>query len=168
MAQKTNNQAKKAGRKKPSTVSLKKKLAAEIRGLADVKKAKPDLTKAKNHVARIKKKKTFGSRLSKSSVDGIEIVRLKKPGDSITGIIGRPSEEMYQGSTYPIVLDGGEVVRIVGNKSLSTQIRYVDGLFQRCRITYEGPDFMKGGQNWKNGRYRKIYSVVPVKYEDGE
>ncbi|MBW8003337.1 MAG: hypothetical protein FVQ80_15210 [Planctomycetes bacterium] len=119
------------------------------------KPTKPHKTEIrKSTVDEITNRRTFEP-FDKPTV-GCRFHRFRKRGESLTGILGFPISNFRQCSSYPLELDSGEVVEIVGNRFLHQQIRKGGLCGQRVEIVYQGREFMGGGH------YRKIYRVFKI------
>ena len=84
--------------------------------------------------------------------------RFRIRGDTIEGKLGKGIPNFRQGTSYPLTLDNGETVEIVGNRILHSLIRQGELVGQRVRITFVG------SEAYRAGHYRKIYRVFKVQY----
>lgn len=112
----------------------------------------------KEQIDKVKKRRTFNP--PTNSQTGNRIIRLKTIGETIIGFLGWPIINFQEGTSYPIQLESGEVIEIIGNKLLHKQIREGELCGQKVEIVYQGKDYYHGGI----GHYRKVYRVF--KYED--
>jgi len=90
---------------------------------------------------------------------GCRFIRFRKRGEAVTGILGYPIANFRIGTSYPLQLDDGEIVEIVGNKLLHRQIREGELCGRRVEIAYQGREFLAGGH------HRKIYRVYKLSDE---
>ncbi len=93
-------------------------------------------------------------------VVGCRFLRLNKPGEKAIGRLGFPIKNFRQCTSYPLRLDSGEIIELVGNKLLHKQIREGDLSGQRVEIEYQGREATR------YGHYRKIYRVFKIGYGD--
>lgn len=138
--------------------SAEKKLADALLAKAVQRKADPDkfsraarLTRAAVKSPRHEYNRFF------SCVDQLPIHYFHAVGESLTGILGEPDQEMWRGSTYPLLLDDGRVVRLPGNRMLHKLIDAADCIGQRVTITYKGKLYYRYG-----GHYQKVFSLEPA------
>ncbi len=89
-------------------------------------------------------------------VVGCRFHRFRIRGESVTGQLGFPIPNFRQGTSYPMQLDSGEIVEIIGNKLLHKQIREGKLYGRRVKIVYQGREFRTGGH------CRKIYRVFKI------
>jgi len=87
---------------------------------------------------------------------GCRFIRFRQRGQEIDGYLGFPIPNFRMNTSYPMKLDSGEIVEIVGSKLLHKQIKGGKLCGQRVRIVYEGRDFTHAGH------HRKIYRVFKV------
>jgi len=128
-------------------------------GLMSKLKTKPRKAEiCKETIDKIEKSRTFNP--PKNSQTGNRIVRLQEPGESIIGFLGWPITNFHEATSYPIKLESGEIVEILGNRLLHKQIREGDLCGQKVEIVYQGRDYKHG----TGGHYRKVYRVY--KYEE--
>lgn len=111
----------------------------------------------KDQVDGIISRRTFEP-YSKPTI-GCRFMRLKNPGENIIGQLGFPIRNFRQGTSYPLQLDNGEVVEIVGNRLLHKQIREGELCGQRVEIVYQGSEYTH------YGHWRKVYRVFKVGYD---
>lgn len=123
--------------------------------MAAKKKADPNkharaqrLTKAAEKSPRFEYNRGF------SVIDQLPIHYFHDRGETLTGILGEPGQEIWHGSTYPLLLDSGRVVRLPGNKNLSKLIQAGDYIGLRVTIEYRGKKYIRYG-----GHYEKIYKI---------
>lgn len=107
-------------------------------------------------VDRIVRKRTFEP--FDRPVIGCRFIRFRKRGESITGQLGFPVENFRQGASYPLQLDSGEIVEIVGNKQLHRLISKGELCGRRVRIEYQGRQFLT------SGHHRKIFRIYQQKH----
>jgi hypothetical protein len=112
----------------------------------------------KDLVDKITKLRTFNP--PENSQTGNRIVRLQEPGESIIGFLGWPITNFREGTSYPVQLESGEIVEIIGNRLLHKLIREGDLCGQKIEIVYQGRDYAHG----LGGHYRKVYRVF--RYEE--
>lgn len=130
-------------------------LADKIAKLAAKKKPDPNkMARAARMTAAAKKSPRFEYNRGFSVIDDLPIHYFHDRGESVVGILGEPGEEMWRGSTYPLVLDTGRIIRLPGNRLLHKAIQTGDFVGQRVKITYEGKHYYRYG-----GHYQKVYSV---------
>jgi len=89
---------------------------------------------------------------------GCRFVRFRMRGESVEGMLGFPIPNFQQSTSYPLQLDSGEVVEIVGNRLLHKLIREGELCGRRVRIQYVGRDFIA------RGHHRKIYRAFEVDF----
>ena len=89
---------------------------------------------------------------------GCRFYRFKKRGDTIEGKLSKGIKNFRQPTSYPLKLDSGEIVEIVGNRILHALIQRGELVGQRVRITFIGSEATFAGH------YRKVYRVFKVKY----
>ena len=87
---------------------------------------------------------------------GCRFFRFRKRGETIEGKLGKGIPNFRQGTSYPLELDNGETVEIVGNRILHDLIRRGELVGQRVRITYVG------AEAYRAGHYRKVYRVFKI------
>ncbi len=110
----------------------------------------------KETVDKIVKRRNFEP--YEQPVVGCRFHRFKVKGESITGILGFPVTNWRQSTSYPLQLDSGEIVEIVGNRLLHKLIREGDLYGQRIEIQYVGREFPAGGPY----RFKKVYRVFKI------
>ena len=108
----------------------------------------------KSLIDRITNRRTFEP-FDKPQV-GCRFIRFKQRGQEVAGYLGFPIINYRQPTSYPLKLDTGEIVEIVGNKLLHKQINEGELCGQRVRIIYQGREFTHAGH------HRKIYRVFKV------
>ena len=112
----------------------------------------------KETIDRITKTRTFNPPIN--SQTGNRIVRLKTIGESVIGFLGWPITNFREGTSYPLQLESGEIIEVIGNALLHKQIKQGDLCGQKVEIVYQGRDYIHGFR----GHYRKVYRVY--KYEN--
>lgn len=110
----------------------------------------------KDEIDKLTNRRTFEP-WEKPSV-GCRFHRFRKRGDTVEGRLGKGIPNFRQGTSYPLKLDNGETVEIVGNRVLHKLIRRGELVGQRVRITYVG------AEAYRAGHYRKVYRVFKVQY----
>ena len=90
---------------------------------------------------------------------GCRFIRFKEPGESVAGRLGFPINNFQQCTSYPLVLDSGEVVEVVGNRLLHKQIREGELCGVRVEIVYQGLEWTRFGHR------RKIYRVYKISHD---
>jgi hypothetical protein len=129
---------------------------AQIRARAA--KAKPDaaaFAKAARYAANAKASKRFAGHLV--TPEGYPIFRFRKEGDTLTGIVGQCNGQMgYGASTYPVVLDDGSCVHIIGHRRLVKALHLAKCRYQRITITFEGKIYNS------MRHYEMVYTVTPA------
>lgn len=126
---------------------------------AKMAKQNPTATKievGQRIVDRIINSRTFEPWYHKPKV-GESFWRPIKKGDAIRGIIQKPVTNLRQSSSYPIQLDSGKTMEVIGNKQLHNLIRKADCFGQKVEIIYQGRQYLA------NGHYRKIYRLFKIK-----
>ncbi len=145
---------------KRSASPEKRSLAKEI--LADAAKTKPDpkaFQRAAQYTTNAKASKRFGVRLR--TPDGYPLFRFRAEGDTITGIVGKCNGQMgYGQSTYPLVMDDGSIVCIVGHRRLVKALHKAKAWNQRVKITFEGRLY----SSWRH--YEMVYAVELAPFQD--
>lgn len=109
----------------------------------------------KRTVDKIVKRRTFEP--WDKPVCGCRFYRFRKRGESLEGVLGFPVQNFRQGTSYPLTLDSGETVEVVGNKLLHLLIRKGELCGRRVRIEYQGAEVTTPG------RWRKIYRIFEIK-----
>ena len=130
-----------------------------MKGLA-MSKSKKNVRKieiGQKTIDKIVKRRTFNP--PENSQTGNRLIRLKKPGESIIGFLGWPITNFREATSYPIQLESGEVVEIIGNRLLHKLIKENDLCGQKVEIVYQGRDYCSSSYP----HYRKIYRIY--KYE---
>jgi hypothetical protein len=112
--------------------------------------------RAERRTAAAMRSERFEWNRSKSTVDGRLMHYFRLRGESITGVLGKPSYESWKGVSYPIVLDDGTVVRLPGNRQLIKLIETADCVHQRITITYLGKRYLT------SRHYEKVYRIAPA------
>lgn len=112
----------------------------------------------KEAIDKVTKLRTFNP--PENSQTGNRIVRLQEPGESVIGFLGWPITNFRESTSYPIQLESGEIIEILGNRLLHKQIREGELCGQKVEIVYQGRDYAHG----LGGHYRKVYRVF--KYEE--
>lgn len=107
----------------------------------------------KEEIDKITKTRTFNP--PKTSQTGHRIVRLQTIGESIVGFLGWPITNFRESTSYPLQLESGEVIEIIGNRILHKQIRKGELCGQKVEIVYQGRDYING----LPGHYRKVYRI---------
>jgi len=105
-------------------------------------------------IDRIMRTRTFEP-LLKPKI-GCRFHYFKQRGETLRGLLGFPVSNYKQGTSYPLTLESGEVVEIVGNKLLHYQIRKGELCGQRIEIVYQGRQYVFGGH------YRKIFRIFKI------
>lgn len=113
----------------------------------------------KGYVDRIVKSRTFEPWYHKP-IAGCRFWRPKQQGDKIQGLIFEPVVNFRQSTSYPVELDNGEKVEVVGNKQLHHLIKQADCFGQRVEIIYCGRQYLI------NGHYRKIYRLFKIDWDN--
>ena len=90
---------------------------------------------------------------------GCRFLRLNKHGQSVVGQLGFPIRNFRQTTSYPLQLEDGEVVEILGNRLLHKQIAQGELCGRRVEIIYQGREYTR------YGHYRKIYRVFEIGHE---
>lgn len=127
--------------------------------MSKTKRKPPQKTEIlKDQIDKVTKSRTFNP--PKNSQTGNRIVRMQTPGESIIGWLGWPITNFREATSYPIQLESGEIIEVLGNRLLHKQIREGDLCGQRIEIVYQGRDYTHG----TGGHYRKVYRVF--KYTD--
>lgn len=111
----------------------------------------------KSEIDRIVAQRTFEP-YNKPTV-GCRFVRFTKIGQRVVGQLGYPIKNFRQGTSYPLELDNGEIVELIGNRLLHTQIRKGELCGRRIELVYQGKDFIYGGH------HRKIFRVYRIEHE---
>ncbi len=140
-----------------------KKLAEEITAQAKTKRPDPaKFARAKRYAEEATRSQRFEYNRLQSTHDGLPIHYFHDVGESVVGILGEPSQEMWKGWTYPLVQDDGRVIRLPGNRRLLKAIDKADAIGQRVKITYKGKLFTRYG-----GHYEKVYllELAPLAQE---
>lgn len=107
----------------------------------------------KNRIDRITKEPTFEP--DAKPIRGTRYHRWRKTGESIVGeIVGDAIANVRRQSSWPILLDSGEVVEVFGNKTLHSQLRPCIG--EKVRIVWIG----KKTTSW--GHWKRIYRVYKI------
>ncbi len=150
--------------------SAEKNLAEKLLAHASTRKADPNkfsragrLSKAAQKSPRFEYNRFF------SIIDDLPIHYFHSVGESITGILGEPGQEMWRGSTYPLLvheingtpIDGERVIRLPGNRMLHKLIDAAECIGQRVTITYKGKLFYRYG-----GHYQKVYDLQPAPLDE--
>lgn len=139
-------------------------LAGKISTLAATKKPDPHkAAKAKRLSEAAKKSPRFEYNRGFSAVDQLPIYYFHRRGESLTGTLGEPDQEMWRGSTYPLLLDDGRVIRLPGNRMLHKAIQAGDYVGQKVTITYDGKLYYRYG-----GHYQKTYTITSLDLEQQE
>lgn len=120
-------------------------------------KQPPQKEICKKLVDRLVSRRTFEP-FDKPSV-GCRFIRFRIRGESVTGQLGFPIANFQQCTSYPLRLDNGELVEIVGSRLLHKQIREGDLCGRRVKVIYQGRDFTHAGH------HRKIYRVFQIGYD---
>ena len=107
----------------------------------------------KTEIDEITAHRTFNP--PKNSETGNRIVRLRAVGEKVIGILGWPITNFREATSYPMQLESGEVIEILGNRLLHKQIREGELSGQKVEIVFQGREYFHGGR----GHYRKIYRV---------
>jgi len=106
-------------------------------------------------VDRVVRKRTFEP--FDRPVAGCRFIRFRARGESVTGQLGYPIENFRQGKSYPLKLDTGEIVEVIGNKQLHKLINKGELCGRHVRIEYQGRQFLS------TGHHRKIYRIFEQK-----
>jgi len=110
-------------------------------------------------IDRIQKSRKFEPRTKQPGATGGRLYRFRRRGETLEGELGYPIENYREATSYPLRLDTGEVIEVLGNKLLHTQIRKGDLVGSCVRIQFVGREYL-----WA-GHYRKIYRVWKVDRE---
>ncbi len=89
---------------------------------------------------------------------GCRYIRFTIRGEDVVGQLGFPIKNWRQGTSYPLQLENGEIVELVGNRLLHKLIKEGELCGQRVQIVYQGRDFASGGP-W---RFHKVYRVYKI------
>jgi len=108
----------------------------------------------KSLIDRITNRRTFEP-FDKPTV-GCRFIRFRQRGQEVAGYLGFPIVNFRHSTSYPIKLDSGEIVEIVGNRLLHKQIRDGELCGQRVKIVYQGRDFTHAGH------YRKVFRIFKI------
>ena len=111
----------------------------------------------KDQIDKITERRTYEP--WEKPIVGCRFYRFRTRGDTIEGILGKGIPNFRQGTSYPLTLNNGDVVEIVGNRILHTLINNGELVGQRVRIIYIGAEAVRGGH------WRKIYRVYKVQFE---
>jgi len=149
-------------KKKKSRKHVVKPSAAETKAeiLAKAKTAKADparFKRASRYSLAATRDIRFEWQRGFSSIDGSQIRRLNKIGDTIVGTLGEVQNEVWMEGTYPLVLDDGTMVRIPANAILRKAVKIAEAVYQHVRITYLGKLYTSPG-----GHYKKVFTVELV------
>ncbi len=128
-------------------------VADDVRAAA-AKRGEPDREKfrrAKRYAEAAINSKRF--RGYKVTGDGIVIHRFRRPGETVTGIIGAAQQCSWGEYVYPLVLDDDKVIGLARHKRLAKALDKADGMFRRVKITYKGK--LRNGM----GHHEKVYLV---------
>lgn len=148
---------KKARRRKVAASAAE--TAATLTAESKRKKADPKkFDRAARYTLVRTQRRSFDWQRGFSSVDAVKIVRLRKEGEQITGILGESQPELWGEATYPLLLDDGTLVRLPANFLLRKVIKLADCIHQRVTITYLGKDFSSP----IGGHYKKVFRVDPA------
>ena len=82
----------------------------------------------------------------------------KQKGESLEGILGFPIVNFQRSTSYPLELESGEIVEILGNKQLHKLIKKGELCGQMVRIMYIGREYLNG---WA-GHWHKIYRAFKI------
>jgi hypothetical protein len=137
-------------RRSPAEKKLADEILSQVKAGGDEVKFKA----AQRYTNAAMKSERFEFSRLRSAHDGLPIRYFRTPGESLTGFLGPPAQEIWKGSTYPLVLDDGRVIRLPGNRRLKLAIEKADCLYQRITITYVGKLFTRFG-----GHYEKVYRI---------
>jgi hypothetical protein len=110
----------------------------------------------KKTVDRITARRTFEP-FAKPQI-GCRFHIFRRKGEYLEGVLGFPKPNFRRQTSYPLELDNGETVEILGNKLLHRIIKQNELSGQRVRIEYVGREFTLAGH------WRKIYRVFKVKW----
>jgi len=105
----------------------------------------------KSKIDEIVTRRTFEPYLRPSV--GCRFLRFTTIGQIVTGRLGYPVKNFRQGTSYPLELNNGEIVEIVGNRLPHEQIRKGELSGRRIKIVYQGREFIYGGH------HRKIFRI---------
>lgn len=138
------------------------KLKRAGREIFEKAKGRPQSKKeiGKNYVDRIEKSRKFEP-LDKPQI-GARYWLPKQRGESIRGVISNPIQNIRRQSSYPIVLESGEIIEVFGNKQLHTLINKSDVMHQLVEIEYRGRQFTYAGH------YRRIFRLHKIDYEGNQ
>ncbi|MCU0916908.1 MAG: hypothetical protein MUC88_20460 [Planctomycetes bacterium] len=154
--------AKKTGAQVPETITA---IRAEAKRHAVNPAA---FARAKRRTDAAVRADTFEWNRSRSTVDNLPIHYFRVKEESVTGILCPAETELWKGVTYKIVAeiinvpgqtlqtfgDGGQLLRLPGNRLLNKIIKDADCTYQRVTITYKG-------KRYKTGRhYEKVYEIT--------
>jgi hypothetical protein len=130
-------------------------LAERIEALAKKKKPNPAaFGRAARASAAAKRSPRYEYNRGFSVIDQLPIRYFHKRGDSVVGVLGEPGQELWFGSTYPLKLDDGRVIRLPSNRLLHKRIQEADAIGVRVKITYDGKLYYRYG-----GHYQKAYTI---------
>jgi len=122
------------------------------------KPAKPDkpmVTEVcKDEIDEITERRTFQP-WDKPTV-GCRFHRFREIGETIEGKLGFQIRNFRQATSYPLELDNGETVEILGNRILHKLIRVGELCGQRVRIIFIGKEAVWGGH------YRNVFRAFKV------
>lgn len=107
-------------------------------------------------IDRIQKSQRFEPHTGQPGITGGRLYRFRRRGEMIEGEMGYPIKNYHEATSYPVRLDSGEVIEILGNKLLHAQIRKGDLVGSYVRIQFVGREYL-----WA-GHYRKVYRVWKV------
>ena len=119
------------------------------------KKSQPKKTEVlKDTIDKIVRQRTFEP-YNRPTV-GCRFLRLTKPGDTVIGWLGFPIANFQQSTSYPVQLEDGTIVEIIGNRLLHKQIKQGELCGQKIELEYQGREYTA------YGHYRKIYRIYKV------
>jgi len=90
---------------------------------------------------------------------GARFHRFRHRLEAVEGELGYPIGNYHERTSYPVRLDSGEIVEILGNKLFHTQVRKGDLVGSYVKIQYIGREYRYAGH------YRKIFRVWKVDRE---
>ena len=146
----------------PTGRDLASETPAEIQ--AKSAKQKPDpaaFARAAKYSQAAKSSSRFAGHLV--TPEGYPIFKFNKSGDTLTGFVGKCNGQMgYGASTYPVVLDDGSCVFIVGHRRLVKALHKAKAFYQRVEIIFEGKIYNS------MRHYEMVYTVKSAPFQDSE
>lgn len=112
----------------------------------------------KNEIDKIVDRRTCNP-WGKATV-GCRFHRFRQIGETVEGKLGFAIKNFLQATSYPLELESGEVIEIVGNRILHKLIRKGELCGQRVRITFVGREATSAGH------YRKVYRAFVSKQSE--